>query len=256
LTEPPDVDRYDRDLLLGPKRNELLELWEVERFGRDSFGDAEYVSVYGLRPRAWYARGVRLLGRTVVECTRDRLAARISRDVAAVAREAAARGAVIIDPFAGSGNTLLWLAHRLNSRVAFGFEVDETVAALTQRNVALLDLPIVVLTEPYERAIGKVQILESDLVVVFVAPPWGDALRPDGLDLRHTTPPVTEVVDRVVATFGARRLLLAVQLYERVEPASLQDLVDRCDWSRRETYAIDPPGRNHGLLLGTSRWSP
>jgi hypothetical protein len=79
---------------------------------------------------------------------------------------------------------------------------------------------------------------------------------PDELDLRRTTPPVTEVVDRVAATFGPRRLLLAVQLYGRVEPASLQDLVDRCDWSSRQTYAIDPPGRNHRLLLGTLRWSP
>src|SRR5262249_58391282 len=98
--------RYDRDLLLGPKRNELLDLWEVERYGSDSFGDADYVCVYGLPPHDWYGRGVRLLGRTVVECTRDRLAARISRDVAAVAREAAAGGAVIVDPFVGSGNTL------------------------------------------------------------------------------------------------------------------------------------------------------
>jgi hypothetical protein len=244
-------------LLLGPKRNELLELWEVERYGHDSFGDADYVCVYGLPPRTWYARGVRLLGRTVVECTRDLLAARISRDVAAVAREAATRGAVVVDPFVGSGNTLLWLARGLKARLAVGFESDKAVAALTQRNVALLDMPIVVLRERYERGIREVQVGQDDLVVVFVAPPWGDALWQDtGLDLRDTTPPVTEVVDRVAATFGARRVLLAVQLYERVEPTSLRDLADRCDWSRRETYAIDPPGRNHGLLLGTLRWSP
>src|SRR5215510_1360120 len=30
--------KYDRDFLLSPtKRNELLELWEVEKFGRDCF---------------------------------------------------------------------------------------------------------------------------------------------------------------------------------------------------------------------------
>jgi hypothetical protein len=28
--------KYDRDLLLSPaKRNELIELWEVEKYGRD-----------------------------------------------------------------------------------------------------------------------------------------------------------------------------------------------------------------------------
>jgi hypothetical protein len=257
VSEPPEARRYDRGLLLGPKRNELLDLWEVERYGRDSFRDADYICVYGLRPHDWYRRGVRLLGRTVVECTRDRLAARISRDVAAVAREAATGGTVVVDPFAGSGNTLFWLALRLKPRVAVGFELDEAVAAATQRNVALLDLPIEVRHEPYERAIREVQVDEDELIVVFVAPPWGDALNEyRELDLRRTTPPVTEVVGRVAATIDERRLLLAVQLYERVEPGSLAVVIDRCDWSSRETYTIDPPGRNHGLLLGTLRWSP
>ena len=54
MSEPPEATRYDRGLLLGPKLNELLELWEVERYGRDSFGDADYVCVYGLRPQGWY----------------------------------------------------------------------------------------------------------------------------------------------------------------------------------------------------------
>ena len=257
MSESPQARRYDRGLLLGPKRHELLALREVERYGRDTFGDADYVRVYGLRPQDWYERGVRLLGRTVVECTRDRLAARISRDVAAVARQAATGGTVVVDPFVGSGNTLLWLARRLEPRVAVGFELDETVAAATQRNVALLDLPIEVRHEPYERGIQEIRVDEAELMVVFVAPPWGDALSDYGeLDLRRTTPSVAEVVGCVAATFDERRLLLAVQLYERVEPGSLADVVDDCDWSSRETYTIDPPGRNHGLLLGTLRWSP
>lgn len=257
MSEPPHARRYDRALLLGPKRNELLELREVERYGRDSFGDADYVCVYGLRPQDWYGRGVRLLGRTVVECTRDRLAARISRDVAAVAREAATGGTVVVDAFAGSGNTLLWLARRLKPHVAVGFELDEAVAGATQRNVALLELPIEVRCEPYERGIRHIPVGEDELIVVFIAPPWGDALNKYGeLDLRRTTPPVAEVVSRFAATFGERRLLLAVQLYECVEPGSLTGVVDALEWSSRETYTIDPPGRNHGLLLGTLRWSP
>jgi hypothetical protein len=85
----------------------------------------------------------------------------------------------------------------------------------------------------------------------------GRCAKRDGeLDLRRTTPPVAEVVSRVAATFSTRRLLIAVQLYERVEPGSLSEVVDAFDWSSREPYAIDPPGRNHGLLLGTVRWSP
>jgi hypothetical protein len=42
---------YDRELLLlGAKRNAVLNLWEVQRYGSDSYGDTDYVSVYGMRP--------------------------------------------------------------------------------------------------------------------------------------------------------------------------------------------------------------
>lgn len=40
--------RYDRALLLGEKRNEILTMDEVRQFGQDSFGDPDYVCVYGL----------------------------------------------------------------------------------------------------------------------------------------------------------------------------------------------------------------
>src|SRR5689334_20200951 len=75
---------YDRALLLhGSKRNEILTLSEVQRYG--SFSDSDYVRLYGMTPSQWYARGVRLLGRTAVECTRDPLANLIGRDIAAMA---------------------------------------------------------------------------------------------------------------------------------------------------------------------------
>ena len=95
---------YDRWFLLGEKRNELLALREVRQYGRDSFGDPDHVSIYGLKPRDWYARGVRILGRTAVECTPDRLAGLIGRDAAAVARAAPAASPMAVDLFAGPGN--------------------------------------------------------------------------------------------------------------------------------------------------------
>ena len=45
------IPHYDRDFLLSPgKRNQIIELWEVEKFGRDSFGDPNAVSLYGMPP--------------------------------------------------------------------------------------------------------------------------------------------------------------------------------------------------------------
>jgi hypothetical protein len=59
------IPRYDHDFLLSPaKRNQIVELWEVEKFGRGSFGDPDAVSLYGMTPAQWYARGVRTLART------------------------------------------------------------------------------------------------------------------------------------------------------------------------------------------------
>src|SRR5580700_9410451 len=75
---------YDRALLLhGPKRDEVLTLKEVRQYGIDSFSDPDYVRIYGMAPTAWYGQGIRLLGRTAVECTRDALGDRIARDIAA-----------------------------------------------------------------------------------------------------------------------------------------------------------------------------
>jgi hypothetical protein len=56
------------------KRNQLMKLWEVKKFGSDSFADPDYVCIYGLRPDEWYGRGVRSLARTTLEAVRDRLA--------------------------------------------------------------------------------------------------------------------------------------------------------------------------------------
>jgi hypothetical protein len=73
---------FDRDFLLSPaKRNQIMELWEVEKFGADSFGDPNYVSIYNMRPAEWYSLGVRLLARTTREAVRDRLGAAISDTV-------------------------------------------------------------------------------------------------------------------------------------------------------------------------------
>jgi len=199
--------RYDRAYLLSsPKRNDVLELWEVERYGRDSYGDPDYVSIYGLRPQEWYAGGVRLLARAAVECTRDRLADLIGRDIAAVATGPQAKKTIAIDPFAGSANTLYWISRHVGARAAIGWELDEAVYATSKRNLAILDLDITLLHAPYQASLSEANTDHDDLLIVYVAPPWGDALRTSsGLDLRQSSPPVFEVIDQVRATFDRNK---------------------------------------------------
>jgi hypothetical protein len=42
---------YERAFLLSPeKRNQVMELWEVQQYGIDSFADSDYVRIYGMPP--------------------------------------------------------------------------------------------------------------------------------------------------------------------------------------------------------------
>jgi 16S rRNA G966 N2-methylase RsmD len=257
----PDSARapiHDRALLLGDKCNDVLGLDEVQQYGRDSFDDPDYVALYGLRPAEWYARGVRVLGRTAVECTRDALADAIARDVADVAaRAGAVAGSVVVDPFAGSANTLWWITRRVAPRRAHGFEQEPVVFELTRRNLAILGLGLELTQTDHQAGLASLRTAGDDLVVVFSAPPWGDALSARaGLDLRRTRPPARDIVELVARTYPAQPVLVATQIHERVVGASLDELVARFDWSSHTTYDLDAPGRNHGLVLGTLGWTP
>ena len=204
---------YDRTFLLGEKRTELVDLREVRRYGCDAFGDPDYVSIYGLRPADWYARGVRLLGRTVVECTRDLFADLIGRDLAAVAKTTATGdGSIVVDPFVGSGNTLYWMARHIRPDRSIGFEQDDVVFELTRRNLSIMRLGIDVLHDSCERGLKTLIVRDGELVILFISPPWGEALDLDaGLDLRRTTPPVAEIIDRATGVFHPHKLLFGVQ---------------------------------------------
>ena len=242
---------YDRQLLLGgPKRNSTLALWEVQRYGTDSFADPDYVSMYGLRPADWYSRGIRVLGRTAVECTRDSLADAIATKIAAAANAAdSAEAVVVIDPFAGSGNTLYWIMRHLPNARSVGFELDDVVFELTRRNLSMLELPIQVLHTECSSGLATVAVAADELVVAFLAPPWGEALNAStGLDLRRTTPPIVDIVDSLVDRFDGR-MLCAIQVHERVDPASLAEVEARFDWSELSVFDLDAPGHNHGILL-------
>lgn len=254
----PDAPLYDRQLLLfGPKRNQVLDLWEVKRYGADSYGDPDYVSIYGLSPDEWFTKGIRLLGRTAVECTRDPVADAIGRDVGDVASASpTTRQTVVLDPFVGSGNTLFWILHHLASARGLGYEIDPLVFDVTTKNLSILQMPMEIVHTHFAQALHQLNLPADQLLTVFVAPPWGEALSTvKGLDLRRTSPPIRDVVDLLTDQFS-NPLLFAIQAYEKIEQASLDELTPRFDWWRQRTYDVNPPGQNAGLLLATKRWRP
>jgi hypothetical protein len=243
-------------LLQGAKRNAVLDLTEIQQYGTESWGNPDYVCIYGLRPVDWYGRGIRILGRTTVECTRDELADKIGRDIANVAKPLAT-GALVLDPFAGSGNTLYWMLRHLPGAHGLGLEQDPMVFQLTSRNLAILNLSIEVSNLDYKTGLSAVAMAKDQLLIAFIAPPWGDALdKHRGLDLRRTTPPITEIVDFLISIAGRNPLLCAIQVYETLEPASEAELVPRFSWSAKRIYGLNAPGQNHGLFMGTRGWAP
>jgi RNA cap guanine-N2 methyltransferase len=249
---------YDRALLLhGSKRNEMLTLTEIEQYGLDSFRDADYVSIYGMQPREWYRHGIRLLGRTAVECTRDKLGKRIGLDVASVATRMPSNQWVVIDPFAGSCNTLFWILRHLPNSEGIAFESDPQVFELTHRNLAALDQRIELVHGDYVRLLEERRVPEDRGIVAFVAPPWGTALdEVQGLDLCRTTPPINEVIEQIARQFPKHEMLFAAQVYEKVSAPSLTQVQTRLGWTELRIYDINEKGRNHGILLGTKRWAP
>jgi hypothetical protein len=250
---------YDRALLLnGPKRNEILTLEEVRRYGVDSFSDPDYIRIYGMSPNAWYGRGIRLLGRTAVECTRDELSDGIGRDIARIAeRLPASTPLTVIDPFAGSCNTLYWILRHLPTARGVAFELDEQICALTKQNIAALDTRIELDDGDWLTLLSSINVPPNNALVVFVAPPWGTALdETAGLDLRRTTPPIAEIISRFSRRFSAHKMIVATQVYEKIKADSLADVQRLLDWCELRIYDLNPAGRNHGLLLGTSGWRP
>jgi len=251
--------RYDRGYLLhGAKRDEVLTLDEVRRYGADSFGDPDYLCLYGMKPAEWYERGIRLLGRTAVECTRDVLGDRMGRDVAAVAISLPkATPVTVIDPFAGSCNTLYWMLRHVASSEGLAFEIDPQVFELTRNNIAGLDRRITLKRDSFLDTIESHDLPLSRALIVFVAPPWGTALDEDrGLDLSRTEPPIMGIIERIARRYGGRKMLFATQVYEKVEASSLAALERTLDWSRLLVYDFNVTGRNHGILLGTKGWKP
>ena len=249
---------YDRALLLhGAKRNEVLSLAEIEQYGLESFGNSDYVSIYGMAPREWYRHGVRLLGRTAVECTRDALGDRIGRDVASVATGMPSKQFVVIDPFAGSCNTLFWILRHLPNSKGIGFDSDPQVFDLTHRNLRVIGQAIELVLGDYEELLRELCVAEDRNIVAFVAPPWGTALdEAQGLDLGSTTPPIGAVIEQIACQFSKYKILFATQIYEKVNAHSLAQVQKQLDWSELRIYNINDEGRNHGILLGTTGWTP
>jgi hypothetical protein len=252
-----NLPHYDRDFLLSPaKRNQVIELWEVEKFGRDSFGEPDAVSLYGMTPAQWYARGVRILARTTLEAVRDPLGRAIGQAVARIAASAPPGSALgVIDPFAGSCNALFWIVGQLQGAQGLGFEFEEAIFEMSTRNIASLSVPIRLAHGDYRRLLGEHRFPTTHRVIAFLAPPWADALNEEtGLDLDRTKPPIRQIIDDFERIYAETPILYVVEIHERLAPSPVAALRDRFESSELIVFDVGGSTGRHGVLMGTMRW--
>jgi hypothetical protein len=209
-----------------------------------------------MRPKEWHERGVRILARTCLEAIKDPLGNKIGADVAeVVARSHGGQLIGVVDPFAGSCNGLYAILRHLPGAKGIGFEVEPAVFDLTTRNIAQLNAPIELVRGSYKNLVGTRRHPADHRVVVFLAPPWGDALHPaTGLHLDRTKPPILETVRDFEQVYGSQPVLYVTEVHEVNEPAALKAVEAALDWTDLRIYDVNAPGLQQGILLGTRRW--
>jgi hypothetical protein len=231
-------------------------LWEVEKFGRDSFGDPDAISLYGMRPADWYAKGVRVLARTTLEAVRDPLGNRIGADVARVAATTSQNALFgVMNCFAGSCNGLYSILRHLPRVEGIGFEFDAAIFKMSARNVDSLGAHIRLFNGDYRQLLGMHRLPAGHRIITFLAPPWADALSSEtGLDLGRTKPPIAEIVADIDREYPDTPILYVVEVHERLAPEPLAALRSGFEWPELSIYDLRGPTGRHGVLLGTRRW--
>ena len=111
---------------------------------------------------------------------------------------------------------------------------------LTTRNIAHLGAPIELVPGSYKDLVGPRRHPADHLIVVFLGPPWGDALRPDtGLHLDWTKPPILEIVHDFEQVYGAQPVLYVTEVHEVNEPNALKAVTSphlRCQRAPPSTW--------------------
>jgi hypothetical protein len=107
----------------------------------------------------------------------------------------------------------------------------------------------------YRQLVGKRPFPPDHHLVVFLGPPWGDALTASaGLDLSRTRPPVGEIVDNFERVYPNNPVLYVVEAHEHLVLESLAALRRKFTESDLQIYDIAAPHGRRAMLFGSNRW--
>ncbi len=186
-----------RAFFLGEVAGTKLNSLHVLRAGQLLNKSINDIKLFGMSPINWYAIGIRIMGRTAVEATRDPHAEFIARSIAATLSASGHEIREVIDPFIGSGNLAYHVALSTGAKRIVGLDIDEDILKLTRDNFRILCRR------------GKLSGVDVELfcqnwsswpkhnkasAIVIIHPPWRESFTELGLDLYRTEPPVPTIL--------------------------------------------------------------
>ncbi len=180
--------------------------------------------------------GIRLLGRTAIECCVDDYPIAVA-DALAEMHAAAPQGEeapLVVDLFCGSGN----FSHHLGARLGItvdAAELDTAVHAATSHNLARIGAATRLYCGDYRDLLGKLPA-RSTCDTYFVEPPWGPAFTA-GLDLTRTSPPVPDILDDIRRFRDGLPCLVAIKTNDQI----VHDSLERSFAGARHVRSITPP---------------
>ncbi|MFF4590708.1 RsmD family RNA methyltransferase [Streptomyces sp. NPDC001388] len=219
--ESPHVAYFAyRDRLLGDLRTTTLSGEQLCEAGRLIYGRPEGLSLYGVPAPEMESAGIRLLGRTTIECCVDEYATAVADVIAAYhATLSGDHKPLLMDLFCGSGNFSHPLATRLGT-TAYAAELDPEVHAATAHNLKQVGAPTELFLGDYRDLLGK-HPARGHRDTFFVEPPWGPAFTPEGLDLTRTSPPVPEILDDISRARDGIPCLVVIKTNDQIAHDSL-----------------------------------
>ncbi|MFP8945284.1 class I SAM-dependent methyltransferase [Streptomyces fenghuangensis] len=211
-----------RNRLLGPLRNQVLTTDQLCEAGRLMCGRPEKLSLYGVPAPEMEARGLRILGRTAIECTKDPHPVAVAGAIAEIEADApeADGEAMVVDLFCGSGNFGHHLGRRLG-RPVYASELDPAVHEVSRRNLDRVGSTVDLRLADYRDLLGMLPA-RSERDIYLVEPAWGPALTPDGLDLARTSPPVPEIIGNIHRSRDRVPCMVVIETSDRVLHGSLE----------------------------------
>ena len=97
-------------------RHKHLSLDDIYHISDTYYGDAKLFHLFDMEPDVFYKKGIRILGRTAIECCIDAQASEIAKNAHDIYYTLFSHPPIVIDLFTGSGNLLYHISKTLKAQ--------------------------------------------------------------------------------------------------------------------------------------------